>query len=131
MQFVPIWRRRWALALVGCAFWAAGTAPAQGLALTPPVKVEPAPAPDGDDLGALKRQFEQQKQELERQTKLLEELKRRAAPAAGTVPAAAVPAGELPPPPPPDRGVVENIVGDYLRQRDEAARARADAEGYK
>jgi phosphate-selective porin OprO and OprP len=131
-------RRRWALALVGCAFWAAGgsPAPAQGLNPVPAVKAEPA-----DDLRDIKQQIELQKQQIDEQTKLLEELKKRIAharEAAGTTPTTSAPAGDLPPAPPPDPGAVEKIVGDYLQQRDEAKRqqeaadrAKAEADGHK
>jgi phosphate-selective porin OprO/OprP len=94
------------------------------------------PAAD-DDLAALKRQFEQQKQTLERQKQLLADLQERVDAAAGTTPASAAPARDLPPLF-ADRGTVEAIVSDYLgrreaaaRQRDAAAAAQAEADGYR
>jgi phosphate-selective porin OprO/OprP len=134
MYQAPKRRRRWALALAGCALWAAGgnPAPAEGAAPPPAAAVEAA-ATDRDSLDNLKRQFERQKQELEQQARLLEELKARAA---DLLPAAPAATAEVQPP--LARETVEAMVGDYLRRRDEAAkqqaaadRARGDAEGYK
>jgi phosphate-selective porin OprO/OprP len=95
----------------------------------------PAHGEGTDDVQALKRQFEQQKEELEEQQKLLESLKKRVTEAAQTTPTTAAP-GDLPPP--SDKDSVEKLVGDYLKRRDAeraaqeaAAKAKADEEGYK
>jgi phosphate-selective porin OprO/OprP len=96
---------------------------------------------EGADVRALRQQFEQQKKELEEQQKLLDSLQERVKQVGAptrAVPAPEAGAGELPPVPPPDKGAVEKIIGDYLKQRDDAkkaadaaAKAQAEAEGYK
>jgi phosphate-selective porin OprO/OprP len=100
----------------------------------------PIHADEPNNLPALKAQFERQKQQLEEQTRLLEQLRKRVAelPETSTAaPAPANPDGELPPTP-PDRGAVEKIVADYLKWREaekkaaeEAARAAEECDGYK
>src|SRR5689334_17545055 len=111
--------RRWALALAGCALWGAAAATVRA--------DEPGPAPA--DLQALKEQFRLQQQEIDRQTQLIEQVKKRVAGLREPAAAPAEPAGpgDLPAPPAPDRGAVEKMVGDYLRRRDAERAAEAEA----
>jgi phosphate-selective porin OprO/OprP len=88
-------------------------------------------ADDKDDLRALKEQLEQQKQQIEQLQKQLGTITQPAAKPAGE-------GAELPAATAADKNSVEKIVGDYLKRRDDekkaqeaAAKAKADAEGFK
>jgi phosphate-selective porin OprO/OprP len=123
MPAVRKWAPGWALALTGCALWGAAAGTAKG---------EEPP-----DLRSLREEVRQRQEEIDRQTRLIEEMKKRVGQLDGRTAAPAAP-DDLPPPPPADRGTVEKMVGEYLQRRDaeraaqEAAeKARADEEGYK
>jgi len=116
-------RRRWALAVAWCALWTMGASP------PPPSGPENATT----ELETLKRQVEEQEQQLARQRLLLETLKKQvgdlnAGPVSRPVPE------DLPAMPPPDPDAVRQLVTDELRRREEASRAQglaAAEQGYK
>jgi phosphate-selective porin OprO/OprP len=98
-----------------------------------------ARADDPSDVKTLKQQLESQKQQMEQQQQLLEQLKKKvAAVKDAAAPPATTNAAADGLPPLPDRDTVDKMVGDYLKRRDDerkaqeaAAKAQAEAEGYK